>query len=94
MAAQFTMFMVCLVLSWVTLAVMVGTEKIKVKFKWYKHLHELLSVNPIYDRSGLANSTSNIDTSVLTLAPSTEMIESQDLIMPVVSQLNIVAINS
>ena len=72
------------------LAVMVGTEKIKAKFKWYMCLHDLLSVNPIYDRTSLTNSTSNVNTSVLTLAPSMERIENQDLIM--VSYLCIVTI--
>ncbi|KAF8327668.1 hypothetical protein F5887DRAFT_1083620 [Amanita rubescens] len=36
-------------------------EKIKAKFKWYKRLHHLLSVNPVYDRPALANSSSSHD---------------------------------
>ncbi|KAF8990620.1 hypothetical protein BDQ17DRAFT_1333377 [Cyathus striatus] len=43
------------------------TEKIEKEFKWYKRMDRLLSASPVYDRSGVANSATQLDTSVLDL---------------------------
>ncbi|KAG6896150.1 hypothetical protein C0992_009942 [Termitomyces sp. T32_za158] len=40
-------------------------EKMRVKFPWYRRLHLLLCASPVYDTSALANSTSQLDTGIL-----------------------------
>ncbi|KAF8985159.1 hypothetical protein BDQ17DRAFT_1436718 [Cyathus striatus] len=45
----------------------VSTEKIECDFKWYLRLHQLLSTSPIYNCSGVANSSTPLDTSILEL---------------------------
>jgi hypothetical protein len=41
------------------------TDKIETKFKWYKRLHALLSSSPVYDLSGLVNSTTPVNLNIL-----------------------------
>lgn len=38
-------------------------EKMQKRFKWYKRLHALLSVNPVYDRTTLVNSATPLSAS-------------------------------
>ncbi|KAF8993108.1 hypothetical protein BDQ17DRAFT_1431976 [Cyathus striatus] len=40
-------------------------QMIECDFKWYKRLHSLLSSSPIYSHSGVANSSSPLDLSIL-----------------------------
>ncbi|KAF8991384.1 hypothetical protein BDQ17DRAFT_1433124 [Cyathus striatus] len=42
-------------------------QKIEKEFKWYKRMDRLLSASLVYDRSGVANSATQLDTSVLDL---------------------------
>jgi hypothetical protein len=42
-------------------------EQINKGFLWYKHLHTLMGTSPIVDTSGITNSTTDIDLTVLQL---------------------------
>jgi len=53
-------------------------EQITKKFKWYKCLHNLMSTSPIYDQSGLTNSTSLVNLDILIQGSNPEQQESID----------------
>lgn len=40
-------------------------DKVQEQFPWYKRMHALMGTSPIVDRSAIANSTSDIDLTVL-----------------------------
>jgi hypothetical protein len=41
------------------------TDKVKKKFPWYKRMNSLYRESPVVDRSAVANSTSQLDLTVL-----------------------------
>ena len=57
------------------LSVVIVTESISEKFPWYGRMHALMGTSPLIVRSGLANSTSPLDLTVLSTDKTSHVCE-------------------